>query len=464
MVFCFISRDNPMKKFTILAVLSALACSGSVGHADQITGRLQEYLRIDTINPPGNESRGVVYLGGLLEEAGIPYETAESAPGRGNIWARLPGGNKPALVLLHHIDVVPADAAYWDHPPLSGNIDEGYIYGRGAIDTKGLGMAQLEAFIALKESGKSLNRDVIYMATADEEAGGLYGAGWLLENRPEIFEKVGFLLNEGGSGTMLHEDAAFNIEITQKVPLWLRLKATDIPGHGSSPRINSSVKRILRAGQRIADTRFERRVIPEVQAYFAALAPYQEGERQQMMADITKALDNEGFMLALQLDEPWRAALLGNTCSLTSLQGSNKINVVPPTASLELDCRLLPDQNPDRFVAKLKTIINDDQIEITRILSFTPAGSETDTPLFKAIENTVAMNFENAVVIPSVSTGFTDSHFFRDKGIVSYGFAPFFFLPGERTGVHGNNERIAIANLERGVKVLTDLLINFATD
>ena len=453
-----------MKNLTILAALPMLFLLSGAGHADQITERLQEYLRIDTINPPGNESRGVIYLGGLLEEAGIPYQTAESAPGRGNIWARLPGGDKPALVLLHHIDVVPADEAYWDFPPLSGEIDGGYIYGRGAIDTKGLGMAQLQAFIGLKESGKSLNRDVIFMATADEEAGGLYGAGWLLENRPEIFEGVGFLLNEGGSGTMLHEDAAFNIEITQKVPLWLRLTAIDIPGHGSSPRINSSVKRILRAGQRIADTRFERRVIPEVQTYFAALAPYQEGERQQMMADISKALDNEGFMLALQLDEPWRAALLGNTCSLTSLEGSSKINVVPPTASLELDCRLLPDQDPDKFVEKLKTIINDDQIEITRILSFTPASSETNTPLFAAIEDTVAMNFENAVVIPSVSTGFTDSHFFRDRGIVSYGFAPFFFLSGERTGVHGNNERISIANLERGVKVLTDLLINFATD
>ena len=453
-----------MKNLTILAALPLLFLLSEAGHADQITERLQEYLRIDTINPPGNESRGVVYLGGLLEEAGIPYQTAESAPGRGNIWARLPGGDKPALVLLHHIDVVPADEAYWDFPPLSGEIDGGYIYGRGAIDTKGLGMAQLQAFIGLKESGKSLNRDVIFMATADEEAGGLYGAGWLLENRPGIFEGVGFLLNEGGSGTMLHEDAAFNIEITQKVPLWLRLTAIDIPGHGSSPRINSSVKRILRAGQRIADTRFERRVIPEVQTYFAALAPYQEGERQQMMADISKALDNEGFMLALQLDEPWRAALLGNTCSLTSLEGSSKINVVPPTASLELDCRLLPDQDPDKFVEKLKTIINDDQIEITRILSFTPASSETNTPLFAAIEDTVAMNFENAVVIPSVSTGFTDSHFFRDRGIVSYGFAPFFFLSGERTGVHGNNERISIANLERGVKVLTDLLINFATD
>ncbi len=459
--FC---RGNPMKYHTIFSALLCLGLLSTPVYAEDITKRLQEYLRIDTVNPPGNESRGVTYLAGLLEEAGISYETAESAPGRGNIWARLEGGDEPALILLHHIDVVPAEEAYWDFPPLSGHIHEGYIYGRGAIDTKGLGMAQLQAFIALKKSGRALNRDVIFMATADEEAGGLFGAGWLLDNRPEIFENAGFLLNEGGSGTMLHEDAAFNIEVTQKVPLWLRLTATDEPGHGSSPRVTSSVRRIIRAGQRVSETTFERRVIPEVQTYFAALAPYQQGERQQLMSDISKALDNEGFMLALQLDEPWRAALLGNTCSLTTLEGSNKINVVPPTASLELDCRLLPDQNPDEFVAKLETIINDDQIQITRILSFTPASSDTDTPLFRAIETTVAMNFENSVIIPSVSTGFTDSHFFRDRGIVSYGFAPFFFLPGERTGVHGNNERISIANLERGVDVLTDLLFVFATD
>jgi acetylornithine deacetylase/succinyl-diaminopimelate desuccinylase-like protein len=178
---------------------------------------------------------------------------------------------------LHHIDVVPADAKYWDVPPLSGKIKDGYIYGRGAIDTKGLGIAQLSSFLALKDCGEKLNRDVIFMATADEEAGGFYGAGWLLENRPEIFESVGYLVNEGGSAMLLDDITAFNIEVTQKVPLWLRLTATDIPGHGSVPRMTSSVKRILRAGARIADTQFERRAIAEVQAYFSALAPFQSG-------------------------------------------------------------------------------------------------------------------------------------------------------------------------------------------
>ena len=438
----------------------ALASLADV-HVDQAVPRLQGYLQIDTTNPPGNESRGVAYLAGLLDEAGIAYETVESAPGRGNIWARLEGGNEPALVLLHHIDVVPADAAYWRSPPLSGEVSDGYVHGRGAVDTKGLGIAQLQAFLALHESGRRLNRDVIYMATADEEAGGLFGAGWLLENRPEIFAGVGYLINEGGSGQLLDDTPAFSIEVTQKVPLWLRLTATDVPGHGSSPRVTSAVKRILRAGSRIADTRFERRVIPAVQDYFAALAPFQKGERQQRMANMAESIKDGAFMLALQIEEPWQAALLGNTCSLTTLQGSNKINVVPPTAVLELDCRLLPDEDPERFIENLKIIINDANVNITRIMGFSPAVSSQDTPLYAAIAASVSLTFENAMLIPSVSTGFTDSHFFRDADIVSYGFAPFLYLPGEATGIHGNNERISIENLQRGIGILRNFLFEF---
>lgn len=461
-----------MLKYThLLIVAASLVLFDKACHAAEnalpvttLVENLQNYLQIDTVNPPGNESRGVVYLGQLLEAAGISYQSAESQPGRGNLWARIKGGDEPALVLLHHIDVVPFNRKYWDVDPLSGEIRGDYIYGRGAIDTKGLGIAQLHAFMALKDSGIPLNRDVIYIATADEEAGGLQGAGWLIEHYPELFENVGYLINEGGSGTIAGETPAFNIEVTQKVPLWLRLTATDTPGHGSAPRVNSAVKRIIRAGHRIANTHFEKRVVPAVQTYFAAIAPFQNGERRRLMSDMSQAIKNEAFMLSLQLEEPWRAALLSNTCSLTTLTGSAKINVVPANALLELDCRLLPDQDPEEFVRELGTIINDDNIVISRILGFTPAVSPIDTPLYEAINRALSLSFENMVTIPSVSTGFTDSHFFRDMGIVSYGFMPFLFLPGEQTGVHGNNERISIENLNRGTKVLTDFLFEFATD
>ncbi len=433
-------------------------------YAMKAPDRLQNYIRVDTVNPAGNESRGVEFLGAILEEAGISYETVESAPGRGNIWARLEGGDEPALVLLSHIDVVPANAEYWDVDPLSGVVKDDYIYGRGAIDTKGLGITQLQAFIALHASGKKLKRDVIFMATADEEAGGFFGAGWLIENRPEIFEGVGYLVNEGGSGLITTGKPVFRIEVTQKVPLWLKLTATDTPGHGSSPRLTSSVTRILRAGNRIADTTFEYRIVPEVRNLFQSSAEFREGELRTKLERIDESIKDPVFMTALQLREPGSVALLHNTCSITRLSGSSKINVVPPTASIELDCRLLPDQNPDAFLTELEHIINDDRISIETIMRFTPAVSDTNTPLYDSIQRVLTLHYENMKAVPSVSTGFTDSHFFRDMGIISYGFGPFLFGENEQTGVHGNNERISVANMIKGTEIMKDFVMDFSVD
>lgn len=444
-----------------LALLSLPAVADRF--ADAAPEVLQQYLRVDTVNPPGNEVRGVEFLATIFDEAGIPYETAESAPGRGNIWARLPGGDEPALVLLHHMDVVPADAKFWQVPPLSGEIKDGYIWGRGAVDMKGLGVAELQAFLALKASGKKLNRDVIYLATADEEAGGFMGAGWMVENKAELFKNVGFLINEGGGGEQVGDKSAFKIQVTEKVPLWLRLTATDKPGHGSSPRATSAVNRILRAGSRIADTQFERRLVPAVRNMLVASADLYAGKRAEQLQHISESINDDAFVAGLRLDEPGTAALLSNTCSITRLEGSSKINVVPPTASLELDCRLLPDQDPQMFVDQLTTIINDPHIEITKILGFTPSDSSIDTPLFRSLTKIINKHFRRAKIIPVVSTGFTDSHFFRDLGVVSYGFAPFFYAENEETGIHGNNERISVKNMVNGTKVMTDFLLDFVT-
>jgi acetylornithine deacetylase/succinyl-diaminopimelate desuccinylase-like protein len=454
---------QPWRRATaLLALIMGLPLAGAADEfADQAPARLQAYLQIDTVNPPGNEVRGVAYLAGLLKAAGIEYQTAESAPGRGNIWARLPGGDAPALILLHHIDVVPADAAYWDVDPLSGIEQDGYLWGRGAIDTKGLGITQLQAFLALHASGKRLSRDVIFMATADEEAGGLYGAGWLIEHHPEIFKNVGFLVNEGGSGRVTDGKPVYRIEVTQKVPLWLRLTATDIPGHGSSPRPTSAVTRILRAGNRIADTSFEWHVVPAVQTMLSEVAEFEDDALRNRFEHINAAVKDAAFMAGLHLQQPGTVALLRNTCSVTSMTGSNKINVVPPTASIELDCRLLPDQDPAAFLAALGHIISDPNISMEQIMGFSPAVSSTATPLYESISRTLTLHYENMKLVPSVSTGFTDSHFFRDMGIVSYGFSPFLFAPDEHTGVHGNNERISVDNMVKGTKVMTDFLFDF---
>ena len=461
-----------MHRFFFAGLAGAALLLSSVSEANEkadefaaaAAERLSAYIQINTQNPPGNETRGAEFFASILDAAGIAYETAESAPGRGNIWARLEGGDKPALVLLNHMDVVPADLRYWSFNPFSGAIRDGHVYGRGALDMKGLGIIQLQAFLALHASGARLNRDVIFVATADEEAGGAYGAGWLMENRPEIFENVGYLLNEGGGGTTIGEDTVFSVELTQKVPLWLRLVAHGNPGHGSTPQVETAVTRALRAGDRLARTRFEARAVPAVQAMFEGIAPYQNETLAARYADIASAVNDPEFMHYLQLTNPGHHALLRNTCSLTGMQGSSKINVVPTEAIIELDCRLLPDQNPDEFIEELTHIINDPNISIEKIMGFTPAVSTPDNPLFRLIEEVYEDHFPGSVIVPGVAAGFTDSHFFRDLGIVSYGFSTTVVPGPDRRGVHGNNERISVENMERGTVVMIDLLEQFTTD
>jgi acetylornithine deacetylase/succinyl-diaminopimelate desuccinylase-like protein len=461
-----------MQRFRLVGLLAMALLLSSAAQANQqakefaaaAPERLSAYIQVNTQNPPGNETRGAHFFAALFDAAGIAYETAESAPGRGNIWATLEGGDEPALVLLNHMDVVPADLRYWSANPFGGAIRDGHIYGRGALDMKGLGIIQLQAFLALHASGARLNRDVIFVATADEEAGGAYGAGWLVENRPEIFKDVGYLLNEGGGGTLIGEDTVFSVELTQKVPLWLRLIAHGNPGHGSTPQVETAVTRALRAGDRLARTRFEARAIPAVQAMFEGMAPYQNENLAARYADIASAVKDPEFMHYLQLTNPAHHALLRNTCSLTGMQGSSKINVVPTEAIIELDCRLLPDQDPDKFIEELTHIINDPNVTIEKIMGFTPAVSTPDNPLFRLIEVVYEDHFPGSVIVPGVATGFTDSHFFRDLGIVSYGFSTTVIPGPDRRGVHGNNERISVENMERGTLIMIDLLEQFTTD
>lgn len=424
----------------------------------QAVTRLQEYLRIDTTNPPGNESRAVDFFARIFEAEGIEYDTAESAPGRGNIWARLEGGSEPGIILLNHTDVVPADEAFWDEAPLSGVIRDGYLHGRGALDMKGTGIFQLQAFLALHRMGKPLNRDVVFMATADEEAGGFYGAGWLAENRRELFEDMGLLLNEGGSGTVRGNRTQFGIEVTQKVPLWIRLVATGEPGHGSSPGADSAVTRLIQALSHIHEYPFPPKINPAVDAYFKAMAPHTETPWREAFQDIETAAKDAAFVSELQSYNRGLHSLIRNTCSITRLDGSSKINVIPPSASAEIDCRLVPHQDPQEFIDTLRRIIDDPAIEIETIMVFSPAVSPTDTDLYRGILAVCKRHFPDAAIMPSVSTGFTDSHFFRDMGIACYGFSPIVLPAEERSGVHGNNERISVDNVKLGTRLTLEIL------
>lgn len=436
--------------FSIAFLLTALPVY-SQSIEDEALNWLQSFLQVDTVNPPGNESRAVDFIADILKREGIDYQSAESAPGRGNIWARLEGGDEPALILLSHTDVVPADMKYWTTDPLSGEIRDGYLYGRGAVDMKGTGMSQLASFISLHRAGRPLNRDVVLVATADEEAGGYFGAGWLVKHHPEIFAGAGLLINEGSYGEDDARGRIFNVEVTQKVPVWLRLTSVDTPGHGSMPNAKSSVTRIIDALNIVREHNFAPRIVPAAAEMFLALSETASPEWAEAYADIANAVQDPEFLTKLQADSPFLHALTRDTCSITRMQGSGKINVVPPEAWAELDCRILPDRPSEIFVNELRELIRDTGVQVDVIMAFTPAVSSTESRLYRAIEEVTAERHPGSRVIPVMQTGFTDSHFTRDLGIVSYGFDPIILSPSEALRMHGNDERISVDAFKRAV-------------
>ena len=457
-----------MKKF-ILPLLIAFSFESILASKaqtldDEAVSWLQEYLQVDTVNPPGNESRAVDFYAKIFKKEGIEFNSAESAPGRGNIWARIKGGNKPALILLQHTDVVPANMNFWTRPAFSGEIHEGYIWGRGALDMKGTGISQLAVFLSLHRSGLALNRDVVFLATADEEAGGAYGAGWMVDNHPEVFEGAGLLINEGGSGYQANGKIIFGVEVTQKVPVWLRLTAVDTPGHGSSPRPTSSVTRIVEALNLVKENPFKARIIPEVERIFKSDSKSMDGELADKFFNIKESIKQEGFLEELQEYSASRHALTRDTCSMTRMGGSSKINVIPPEAWAEIDCRILPDRPAEEFIETFNELVKDTGVKVEVIMAFTSAISPTDSDLFKAIEEVTADLYPNSSVVPSVSTGFTDSHFTRDLGIASYGFNPLIAKGDEFSGVHGNDEKVNEAAFRQGVLDLKEIIQRVVND
>jgi len=442
-------------KNSLYLILLTVLIGTRIAHAqaieDEALDWLQAYIQVDTMNPPGNETRAVEFIANILEAEGIPFKTAESAPGRGNIWARLEGGDAPALILLQHTDVVPADPNYWSTDPLSGEIRDGYLWGRGTLDMKGTGISQLATFVSLHRAGVPLNRDVVLVASADEEAGGFYGAGWLVEHHPEIFAGAGLLINEGGNGEQSAKELIFNVEVTQKVPVWLRLTAVDTPGHGSMPNATSSVTRIVDALSILRANPFPPRIVPAVDAMFQSLSLSAAAEWEEAYSNMAHAVTEPGFLEKLQQHSAYLHALTRDTCSMTRFEASNKINVVPPEAWAEIDCRILPDRPSEVFVDELREMIEDTGVEIEVIMAFTPAVSATNTLLYRAIEEVTAERHLGSRVMPIVASGFTDSHFTRDLGIPSYGFDPVVVPEAEFSRIHGNDERISVAAFRRGV-------------
>jgi len=272
------------------------------------------------------------------------------------------------------------------------------------------------------------------------------------------------LINEGGGGSRTNNQVVFGVEVTQKVPVWLRLTAIDTPGHGSSPRTTSSVTRIVYALNTLMENPFPPRIIPQVASYFSGLSFTMDSPWAEAYADISSAIREPGFLQAFQNIRPGHHALTRDTCSMTRMGGSSKINVIPPEAWAEIDCRILPDRPADEFIANLRNMVASAGVELEVIMAFTPAISATNSRLYQSIEKVTREMHPGSRVLPSVTTGFTDSHFTRDMGIVSYGFNPMINVSGVPSGVHGNDERVNEAAFRRGVSdmraIIRDLVAN----
>jgi acetylornithine deacetylase/succinyl-diaminopimelate desuccinylase-like protein len=420
---------------------------------------LREYIRIDTVNPPGNETEGARFFKKIFEAESIPCQIFEPSPGRGNLLATLRGnGKRNPLLLLNHMDVVPAEKERWSCDPLEGVVKDGYVYGRGALDDKSMGIVEMMALLILKRERVPLTRDVLFLAAADEEMGGKWGVQWTAENIPSLKESE-YALNEG-SYIMLNEDGIadqYGVSSGQKVLFQLELKARGTSGHGSRPLPDNANVKLVHALDRVTKWETPYNILPMVKEYFSKIAPKQPPGERKFFEDIEKGVSDPSFSARLT-SNPIYNAIVRDTISLTILRGGNKENVIPSESTATLDCRLIPGSSKENFLKEIKKRLGD-EIEIKVIsesLSLPPSPFDTD--LFRAIQKFAAKSDPGCPVVPVLLSGATDSRFLREQGIVTYDLCPFRLKEKELLLVHGTDERISLQNLEFGVRMLVEII------
>lgn len=416
---------------------------------------LREYLRIDTTNPPGNEAPAARFLGGLLEAEGIPVEYVEIDPGREAVHARLGGdGSKRPFLLSNHLDVVPVEAAHWTKPPFEAVLEEGRVYGRGAIDMKGFGVMQLVALLTAKRQGLPLKRDLWFLGTPDEEAGSARGMGWIVEHRPDLVD-VEFALNEGDSGRLSGGRTVFSVAANEKFGCPLRLVATGAGGHGSFIHTDNSMVRLAKALVRLDEWQRGLTFAPDTRAYVDRLAEagVLDGGTDEALASSIRA--RRGL-----------TPMFMNTLNVTMVNAGVKRNVLPSRSEAILDCRLLPGQDTEEWRQQVAEVVADLEIAVEFVNDPQPTAmprTEWDTELFHAIEASVRSVFEDAVVAPTMTIGATDNRFLRARGVVSYGFAPAVYSREENNGFHGNDEFISVETFNTGCELTYDIVRRLCT-
>jgi acetylornithine deacetylase/succinyl-diaminopimelate desuccinylase-like protein len=405
---------------------------------------LADYVRRDSSNPPGDCRGAVGLLASRLEAEGLSPLLCGARPEKPNLLCHVGGTDDPALLLVHHADVVPAKADEWSVPPFSGEERDGYLYGRGTLDTKGLGAAHLFAALRARRDGL-LKRRLYLAANADEEVGGDEGAAWFAANLPAPLGR-GFALNEGGEGAfdLFGKGKFFLVNTWEKGPLWLKLHASGKAGHGSRPSPADAPGRIARAVALLLDSPEAPRLVEPVRSMLEGL--HREGRIGFDPASVGDDAKGRRRLETLAADHPFLEPLLRNTCAATTLSGGYKPNVIPSEAEATLDCRLLPGEEPAAAAKRVADRVAPLGVAVEVLFSEAPSGSPR-TVLFDVLEKVLRSLHPGAVVLPYLSTGFTDSRFYRALDIPTYGLAPA-LLPAEEYGrIHGVDERISLEAL-----------------
>jgi acetylornithine deacetylase/succinyl-diaminopimelate desuccinylase-like protein len=434
-------------------------------YGDEAVRLLQEYLRIDTSNPPGNERAAAEFFRRLFSGEGIPSTLYDYAPGRANLYALLKGdGRLRPIILLNHMDVVRADGKNWRAPPFSGDILNGRIYGRGALDMKDEGLLQAMVMLIAAREHLPLKRDLIFLATSDEEVGDT-GSAWMIANHPELVNQAEYLITEGGSNLVYPgRGTVYGIDVAEKAPFWIRMTATGRGGHGSSPLRDSAPDRLVEAMHRVVNWEPPIHLIPSVEEYFHQIASLEAEPMASRFRNIRKSLEDPAFARQLSAHEDFNNQLR-DTVALTVLQGSPQTNVIPDAVYCELDVRLLPGQDPQDFLKRLGAVVADNRIQLQPLSAFRmPNSSPTGTGLYRIIEQVVHQHNPSALVTPVLNSGYTESQMYRPLGIYAYGFAPIEVTPEEESTEHAANERVPVEQIRRGTKMLYEIVARAANE
>lgn len=440
---------------------------------EEITTLLSDLIRINTTNPPGNETPAAKFLAKTLEEEGLKCEVLESSKGRGNIITRIKGnGEKPSLLLLSHLDVVPATPKEWSVDPFSGLVKEGYVWGRGTLDCKSLVAIETMVMKLLVRNEANLKGDVTFAATADEEMGGAAGVGWLVENHPDKI-RADYVINEGGGFSIpINGKHIFTVQTAEKGIVWMKIKAHGRPGHGSIPGVaDNAVLRMAEVMRRLGTHRSKVKVVPTVKQMIKEFSKERGAIARRLSSLLTNPFFADRMLDQMAKREKGMAefirAMIRTTIAPTMVHGGIKENIIPSECEGVFDCRILPGQTKENLLNEVKEVLKDiENLEFEFIKADEPSESPFNTVLHRHVQEALRDFVPNCSVVPFMMTGGTDSRYLRQLGSVCYGFQPLktdASIDEMLKMTHGIDERISVENLVFGTSVLYRLVEQFMT-